>query len=896
MLRSSGVKLGQLGQRGYRTATTKADLRALGFAEAQRRVPALVIPIWGVAGEIVSYQIRPDAPRVLDGKIVKYETPKNSTIHIDVPPCVRQRLRDPAVPLFVTEGVKKADSAAGAGMCCIALLGVWNWRGKNDLGGLTALADWDLIALKGRQVHVVFDSDVTTKPAVRSALRRLKAFLELRGATVHVVYLPSEPDGRKVGLDDFLVKGKTVDDILALARDELAPGDDADDDAPQPYEITVNGIFRVLRSDEGTERVRLTNFSARIVKELSLDDGSDVRRSFEVVATLGTELRAFTLDAEEFGKMQWPVTRIGAGATVFPTRGALDHVRAAIQLCSGMMAEREIAYTHTGWRELAGEQVFLHGAGAIGPRGAIPSVRVSLPAVLGGYVFPAPTSDTAVRGCVRNVVGLLSIGARHAVAALLCGVFRVVLDPVDFALYLHGRSGTFKTELSAVIQQFFGPAMDARHLPGSWSSTANSLEAAAHYAKDVVFVIDDFAPTGGATGMDRMQATLDRILRSQGNQAGRARCRVDGDVRAERHPRGMIVVTGEEVPRGASAVARALLLEIRRDDIDPERLTGAQAMARRGDFAQATANYVQWLAPRLASIRGELPGWVERARGEIGVAGQHRRIPGAIADLLFGCEILGRFARDVGALSADEVSAFTSDVRKLLEETALSQGQAQLLAEPHRRFLPLLLSVLASGDAHMVGRSGSRPDEPGRWGWRVSSAANEESSDPLWLPQGRSIGWVDGDDVYLDTAPALRVAQALADGSGTPLEITAATLSRRIRDAGMLASTDSDGQHIEVYRTLGGTRRRVLHVRASVFASGDVAGDRDAVAERQGVTPTAPSPAAAPELVTGPCLACGNEDHWITTQGDSRCRNCHPPAIGAERGTGARGGSGGGLA
>ena len=45
------------------------------------------------------------------------------------------------------------------GLCCIALLGVWSWRETNEHGGKTALPDWELIALNGRDVYITFDSD-----------------------------------------------------------------------------------------------------------------------------------------------------------------------------------------------------------------------------------------------------------------------------------------------------------------------------------------------------------------------------------------------------------------------------------------------------------------------------------------------------------------------------------------------------------------------------------------------------------------------------------------------------------------------------------------------------------------------------------------------------------------
>ena len=50
------------------------------------------------------------------------------------------------------------------------------------------------------------------------------------------VYLPSGPGGTKVGLDDYLAAGHTVDDLLALASSELRRP--AHDGADERYAVT----------------------------------------------------------------------------------------------------------------------------------------------------------------------------------------------------------------------------------------------------------------------------------------------------------------------------------------------------------------------------------------------------------------------------------------------------------------------------------------------------------------------------------------------------------------------------------------------------------------------------------------------------------------------------------
>src|SRR5262249_47941677 len=49
---------------------------------------------------------------------------------------------------------------------------------------------------------------------------RLGALLESRGADVRYVYLPARADGAKVGLDDYLASGGTVEGLYQLADDE----------------------------------------------------------------------------------------------------------------------------------------------------------------------------------------------------------------------------------------------------------------------------------------------------------------------------------------------------------------------------------------------------------------------------------------------------------------------------------------------------------------------------------------------------------------------------------------------------------------------------------------------------------------------------------------------------
>ncbi len=222
MLRDeSGIADAVIQARGYRTIDDPADLRKLGFVPSQCRVPGLLLPLWTTDGHNGLNVYRPDNPRVVhdrktgQDKAIKYEVPKGTSTRLDCPPPCRPMLADPSVRLWITEGQKKADSLASQGLCAVALLGVWNFVGKNAAGGVTLLADFDYIALNARDVVICFDSDVMTKREVQQALERLTEHLQRKGAHVGRVYLPANGNG-KIGVDDYLAAGHTVQELEAL--------------------------------------------------------------------------------------------------------------------------------------------------------------------------------------------------------------------------------------------------------------------------------------------------------------------------------------------------------------------------------------------------------------------------------------------------------------------------------------------------------------------------------------------------------------------------------------------------------------------------------------------------------------------------------------------------------
>ena len=291
--------------------------------------------------------------------------------------------------------------------------------------------------------------------------------------------------------------------------------------------------------------------------------------------------------------------------------------------------------------------------------------------------------------------------------------------------------------------------------------------------------------------------------------------RADASLRPAKPPRGLILSTGEDTPRGQSLRARLLALEIGPGDFGPlppaanPTLSACQADAAAGLYAQALAAYLRWLAPQYgavrARLRAELAELREQARGE----GQHARTPGIVADLGLGLRYLLDFAHATGAISEQERADLWARGWAALIEAGAAQAGQLAVAEPAGQFLRLLSAAVASGQAHLADRDGGAPPEPQRWGWRVEAVTMGE---PRYRPEGARIGWLVEGGIYLEPEAAYAAAQRFAQGQGESLPVAAATLRRRLRERGLLASTDADRGKLTVRKTCQGERRDVLHV------------------------------------------------------------------------------------
>ena len=433
----------------------------------------------------------------------------------------------------------------------------------------------------------------------------------------------------------------------------------------------------------------------------------------------------------------------------------------------------------------------------------MPDVSVRLFGPLSRYRLALAGSGALV-AAVQASLRLTELSPPASSFPLLAATCRAVFGDADFALHIAGETGTFKSEVAALLQQHFGAGMDRLHLPGSWSSTGNALETLAFQAKDSIFVIDDFAPQGGHADVARYHAAADRVFRAAGNQAGRGRLDSTTRLREPKPPRALIVSTGEDIPRGHSVRARLLVLELAKGSVRTSDLTACQADARDGLYEQAMGAFVQWIARDHDGARNRFITRVAELRHGALMNGAHARTPEIIANLQAAFETYVDFGVEFGALEVAEKDRLVSECWAALREAARDQAKHHLATEPTAMFMAVLHSLLTSGRAHLVERNGGgEPEHAHCCGWRRDNNG--------WTPRGDCVGWIDGDDVYLESTTAFRLVKVAGRDSGECLAVTEQTLRKRLHEKGLLASIDQRRETMSVRRNILGTVRNVLH-------------------------------------------------------------------------------------
>ena len=819
-LKKSAISIEVIKERGYRSISTKDDLEASGFFEKQRR-PGILIPNWGVDGKLVYNTLRPDSPRKIkrkdkEDKVIKYEHPKNVSLHLDVPPRGVKNLKNPNIPLFITEGIKKGDALISAGAECVIIMsGVWGFKGTNSDGGKTVLADFDLIALNDRDVYITMDSDLWTNINIGKAFKGLKGYLEYKKSRIHALKFKDGEDGHKTGADDYLAAGHNLQDVYALETSETPPGVNQviRQKIEDFFKFDKTGFYYLKSDSHGITEMPMANFVAKIVEDIVTDDGQTTERRYRVSGMLtkdGSRLPIVEVPADSFKSLSWIDKLWGHDAFIYNGigRGVEDQFITSMRRES-TNALRKVVYTHAGWREINGKMEFLTSAGALGN----PDILVELDDSLKLYSIPAPVPGVDVKEAVKLSLDFMNIGTTKDAQKFLIPLWADmhlaplchVLNP-NFTLWFYGESGSFKSTTAALALCHFG-VFDDTSLPSNFHDTENSIEQLLYWAKDLPVVVDDWAPGQNVADAQNLEKKAERINRAQGNRQGRRRMRYNNAIQPVYVPRGLMIVTAEQLPRGHSNTARILSMKIKKGDLDIEKLTAAQKS--REAYRLEMAAYLAWLREQWAKegwsqlnnpLKERINGYRNLAYQSLIEDNQHPRIPQMVAFLYGGLEMGMNFAVETGAISPALSKITLDDGWDFMITLAHDQNQRIQKESACKRFLEALGSLINSGQARMAGKTD--PNEP-----------------PV-IPGTRFIGWVDDEYYYLIPSTVYAMVCELCQRTGEIFTVKDDAVWDELKEQGYTVTKESDKGRSTTpeYITCKCTSLRVLKLKKGALA------------------------------------------------------------------------------
>ena len=526
--------------------------------------------------------------------------------------------------------------------------------------------------------------------------------------------------------------------------------------------------YKKFHADGGTEDVPLANFLARPVREIYFDDGRSVDMRFEIEGLLagGILLPAAKVPAKDFSSMSWVAASWGLGANIEPGTGAKDKVRHAIQ-CLAWGIERQTIYTHLGWRKIDGSWVYLHAGGAVGAD----NIQVDPGEGLTRYILP----EQSIQSDMEWSIKLLDVSKPEITLPLfamtylapLCEPLRQAGIEPAFILWLYGQTGARKSTIAALFLSHFGDSNE-KSPPASFKDTENGLEKKGFLAKDTLLLVDDYHPTADKQHANKMLKIAQELLRAYGDRIGRTRMRADTSLREGFPPRGLCLVTGEDIPEGGqSTSARLLTLEMSAGDINMDVLNNCQR--HKKELAVAMRGYLSWLANQLDELIPILKTNFLELRQEAYVEGQHGRLPEAVAWLTIGLRMGLEYAVRTGTMSDKDKNTLLSSGWNIFKE--LSEQQAMRITEdkPVTKFIQVLKELIASGQVCTK---------------YIGLVAGEE--DMITAKPDGFIGWQDNNWYYLLPEVTYKYVAQFCTAQGGHFSVTARTLWKYLDTEGLI--------------------------------------------------------------------------------------------------------------
>ena len=528
------------------------------------------------------------------------------------------------------------------------------------------------------------------------------------------------------------------------------------------YTPDKNG--RIYRYTKDGPRI-ISNFIINPKSEIIKTDGCDSESKLILEGILegGVKLPEVEISMEEFIKMDWITQRWGIRPTISPGRNMKDYLKDCVQQISKDIDINTI-YSHTGWTVQDNKYIYLHSKGGIGSD----NINTDIPLELSGYSFPKEVRDK--KEAIDLSLETLNL-AKHDITipllsmtylAPLVGLIAEGNRTPNFVLWVYGLTGSRKTSASLAFLNHFGN-FSSNIPPASFKDTANAIELKAHTLKDSLLLIDDYHPNIDGSDARKLASTAERILRMYGDRVGRSRMRADTTLNKTYKPRGMAIVTGEDLPKGASSTARYIGVEIKREDINLDILSKLQKEHKK--LAEAMAIYIDWISKNIELVQSFIDEKFDELKIKYKEETTHGRINDAVIWLSISFELLLTFLYEYMFICDDEIEELRLSNEQVIKNILKNQEALYRNQEVELMFIDALEEMINLGKLCLL-----------------PVKKQKDNNQIISNYAGKFIGYYDKEFLYLYDSTMYAEVETFLKGKGQSISVSVNTLLKMLRD------------------------------------------------------------------------------------------------------------------
>ena len=556
-----------------------------------------------------------------------------------------------------------------------------------------------------------------------------------------------------------------------------------------------------LKDANGYSDTPIANFTPELVEMVRRDDGFAVMERTKFAAFRGGQYEPpVEIEKKDLIGTQ-PHAKFSPGCLVWRGKGNCAKLGEMMGL-QCVDADTKTIYTHTGWKVIDGQRVFLNGGYSVTAEGLTDRYTVELATDLARcYRFIPCEDDTGE--CFKTLLERMPKAAPDwLIIPSLAYVFMSPLNQMlrelgaepSFAFYLIGKTGSFKSSWTKVLLSFFGRLGYAETAPCTFLDTQNAVGRKLALAADVPVALDDRRPASNAADKLRYESLEKFASSAIGDRAARGRADVTGNLRESYVARSNLIVTAEEafLNIGASAVARSVSVELAPNTIDLPALMELQE--RPEHLNKIMQLFLQWLIGSWDDLRACVLDKLAEYRAIFADAG-HPRLATAFSQLQLGYAMYLAFLQDHGQIDKLEAATMRARAQSVFLDMCEKQTEKVEGEKPTRLFVELLREMLDTKQARLCD---IRPKT-------VAGVTTEKE-----MVMSTTVGYVDEQFIYLIPGASYAAVSAYYSKGGNTFPASSTSLWKMFRDEGLIMP---DGKRPDKRKSIPGSKvPRYIHL------------------------------------------------------------------------------------